>query len=59
MPEPVPTERDVSAGTYQCANCGTELKLASGPSLPPCPECQETSFEAVTSGDTAEDPHAD
>ena len=54
MAEPVPTGSDVSAGTYRCTNCGTELKVASGCSLPPCPECQGTSFETVRDGDSVE-----
>jgi DNA-directed RNA polymerase subunit RPC12/RpoP len=57
MAEPVPTGSDVSAGTYRCTNCGTELKVASASSLPPCPECQGTNFETVRGGDSVEDPY--
>ena len=55
MAEPVPTESAVSAGTYFCTDCGTQLKVAIGAErLPPCPECQATSFETARGSDSAE-----
>jgi predicted RNA-binding Zn-ribbon protein involved in translation (DUF1610 family) len=40
MAEPVPAGSDVSAGTYECTNCGNRIEVGSIQSLPPCPECQ-------------------
>ncbi|KAE8436999.1 MULTISPECIES: hypothetical protein [Halomonadaceae] len=34
----VPYGSDVSAGTYQCADCGREYSNQSKTSLPPCPD---------------------
>jgi Zn finger protein HypA/HybF involved in hydrogenase expression len=59
MADPVPTGSDVSAGTYRCPECGQELTLQSQESLPPCPSCQNTSFETVRGGDSAQDPYPD
>ena len=33
----VPYGSDVSAGTYECADCGHEYSNQSKTSLPPCP----------------------
>jgi DNA-directed RNA polymerase subunit RPC12/RpoP len=56
MAEPVPAGSEVSAGTYRCTYCGTELKVAIGTdSLPPCPECQGTSLETMSRDDGLED----
>jgi predicted RNA-binding Zn-ribbon protein involved in translation (DUF1610 family) len=38
MAEPVPAGSDVSAGTYQCTNCGNTIDVGSTQSLPPCPK---------------------
>jgi Zn finger protein HypA/HybF involved in hydrogenase expression len=59
MADPVPTGSDVSAGTYRCTECGQDLTLQSQESLPPCPSCQNTSFETVRGGDSAQDPYPD
>jgi predicted RNA-binding Zn-ribbon protein involved in translation (DUF1610 family) len=59
MAEPVATGSDVSAGTYRCTNCGQELTLQSEKSLPPCPNCDGTSFETVRGGDSTDDPYPD
>ncbi|MEG0752153.1 MAG: hypothetical protein RSC55_08595 [Oscillospiraceae bacterium] len=32
------------AGSYKCDNCGTEVTLGSGDTMPPCPSCNNTSF---------------
>jgi hypothetical protein len=34
----VPYGSDVSAGTYECADCGREYSNQSKTSLPPCPD---------------------
>jgi hypothetical protein len=53
----IPVGSDVSAGTYQCANCGYELQVQS---LPPCPKCEGPySWEARSGGDSKEDPYPD
>lgn len=57
MAEPVATGSDVSAGTYRCTNCGQELTTQSAESLPPCPNCEGTSFATVRGGDSVEDPY--
>jgi len=57
MANPVPTGSDVRAGTYKCTNCGYELTVQSVESLPPCPSCGNNSWEAVTGGDSREDPY--
>jgi hypothetical protein len=33
----VPYGSDVSAGEFQCADCGRNIKMGSRTSLPPCP----------------------
>ena len=57
MAQVVPAGSDVSAGTYRCANCGYELTVSSSQSLPPCPRCSRGQWNAVTGGDSAEDPY--
>ena len=39
MANPAPIGSDVSAGTYRCTNCGSEIQVQSVQSLPPCPSC--------------------
>ncbi len=56
MAESIPTGSDVSAGTYRCANCGNEITTSSVGSLPPCPSCDNNSWEAKSGGDAAPDP---
>jgi len=36
----VPYGSDVSAGTYECADCGRQYSNQSKTSLPPCPDYQ-------------------
>ncbi len=57
MAEPVPAGSDVSAGTYTCTECGNELVVESTESLPPCPQCQNGSWNTQAGGDSAEDPY--
>jgi predicted nucleic acid-binding Zn-ribbon protein len=59
MAEPVPAGSDVSAGTYECTNCGNTIDLGSSESLPPCPECQNGSWKTLSGGDSTEDPYPD
>ena len=59
MANPVPAGSDVSAGTYKCTNCGYELTLGSTEHLPPCPSCQNGSYDTVRGGDAAADPYPD
>ena len=59
MAEPVPAGSDVSAGTYECTNCGYELSVGSTSSLPPCPECANGQWSTLSGGDSAEDPYPD
>ncbi len=39
----VPYGSDVSAGTYECADCGYKYSNQSKTSLPPCPKRTESS----------------
>ena len=57
MAEPVPAGSDVSAGTYKCTNCGNEIEVSSVQSLPPCPSCQNGSWQTLSGGDSSEDPY--
>jgi hypothetical protein len=59
MAEPVPAGSDASAGTYACTNCGYTLDVQSTGSLPPCPQCQNGSWETRSGGDSADDPYPD
>ena len=34
----IPYGSDVSGGAFACADCGHGIQMASGDSLPPCPE---------------------
>lgn len=52
----IPAGSDVSAGTYRCTNCGNQIDVQSTQSLPPCPECNNGEWTAVTGGDAAGDP---
>ncbi len=33
-----------SAGCYCCTNCGQEVNLDDGQTLPPCPRCNNRTF---------------
>jgi len=57
MAEPVPSGSDVSAGTYQCTNCGLQMSVGSSRSLPPCPHCSNGEWQTMSGGDSAEDPY--
>lgn len=57
MAEPVPAGSDVSAGTYQCTECGYELDVDSTQHLPPRPECSNGSWHTVSGGDSVKDPY--
>jgi Zn finger protein HypA/HybF involved in hydrogenase expression len=59
MANPVPAGSDVSAGTYQCTNCGNKIDVGSSQHLPPCPECGNGEWETVSGGDSADDPYPD
>ncbi len=57
MAEPVPAGSDVSAGTYRCTKCGTEIDVGSSQSLPPCPNCQNGEWATASGGDSVKDPY--
>jgi len=58
MANPAPVGTDVSAGTYQCTNCGYQLGVRSVQSLPPCPKCGgPQNWEEVSGGDSVDDPY--
>jgi len=60
MANPAPVGSDVSAGSYRCTNCGYELDTSSTKHLPPCPNCAgPQQWEALSGGDSANDPYAD
>jgi predicted nucleic acid-binding Zn-ribbon protein len=59
MAEPVPSGSDVSAGTYQCTNCGNEIDVDSTSHLPPGPNCGNGQWNTVTGGDSVQDPYPD
>ncbi len=61
----VPYGSDVSAGTYECADCGYRYSNESKTSLPPCPELNEKphpekAWRIVSGqGDAPQDPYPD
>ena len=55
MAEQVVAGSDVTSGTYRCTTCGKEITTPSVESLPPCPDCNGTTFEVVRGGDTSAD----
>jgi Zn finger protein HypA/HybF involved in hydrogenase expression len=57
MAHPVPAGSDVSGGTYRCTECGYNLEVGSTMHLPPCPSCGNGEYEAVTGGDSVNDPY--
>ena len=59
MANPVQQEADVSAGTYQCTNCGNEIVMRSQTHIPPCPQCHDGEWETVSSGGSVHDPYPD
>ena len=59
MAEPVPAGSDVSAGTYQCTECGNTIDVGSTQHLPPCPNCGNGQWNTQSGGDSAQDPYPD
>jgi predicted RNA-binding Zn-ribbon protein involved in translation (DUF1610 family) len=59
MADPVPAGSDVSAGSYQCTNCGYELQVQSTQHLPPCPQCANGEYRTQSGGDSVDDPYPD
>ena len=57
MANPVPADSDVSAGTYRCLKCSNQIEVGSTQHLPPCPSCGNGHWEAVSSGDSVNDPY--
>lgn len=59
----IPYGSDVSAGTYQCADCGYTYSNQSKTSLPPCPQLSQgphpkKCWNILTGqGDAQEDPY--
>jgi predicted RNA-binding Zn-ribbon protein involved in translation (DUF1610 family) len=53
MANPVPAGSDVSAGTYQCTNCGNEIVMRSQTHIPPCPQCHDTVIGRRSAAETA------
>jgi hypothetical protein len=58
-----PYGSDVSAGTYECADCGHRMTVGSVVSLPPCPKHGESTHSKnawkiiAGQGDAKEDPY--
>jgi predicted RNA-binding Zn-ribbon protein involved in translation (DUF1610 family) len=59
MANPVVAGSDVSAGTFRCTSCGTQLEVGSTKHLPPCPSCGNAEFEDVSRGDSPHGLYAD
>ncbi len=57
MANPVPSGSDVSSGTYQCTKCGYQLSVTSTKHLPPCAKCGNGSYDALSGGDSVNDPY--
>jgi len=59
----VPYGSDVSAGTYECADCGRKYSNQSKTSLPPCPDFDKDDHPLrgwtilTGKGDAVEDPY--
>lgn len=59
----VPYGSDVSAGTYECADCGHKYSNQSKTSLPPCPQWTKATHSIngwnilSGQGDAPEDPY--
>lgn len=59
MAEPVPAGSDVSAGTYECTNCGYRIDVQSTSHLPLCPTCGSGRWSTAGGGDSIHDPYPD
>jgi predicted RNA-binding Zn-ribbon protein involved in translation (DUF1610 family) len=59
MANPVPAGSDVSAGTYECTQCGNTIDVGSTKHLPPCPSCGNGEWQTITGGDSRSDPYPD
>jgi lipopolysaccharide biosynthesis regulator YciM len=57
MAEPVPAGSDVSAGSYDCTNCGYRIDVQSTKHLPPCPSCGKGEWSTASGGDSVHDPY--
>lgn len=56
--ENVPSGSDVSAGTFECTECGYKISVKSVTSLPPCPECENGEWKTLSGvGDAEADPY--
>ena len=59
----IPYGSDVSAGTFECIDCGERISIRSSSSLPPCPKSDETTHTNKAwlalsgEGDADEDPY--
>lgn len=64
MAKTAPCGSDVSAGTFECVDCGERIQMASHSSLPPCPNADgnhsQNAWQPVSGrGDAEEDPYPD
>ena len=57
MAEPVPAGSDVSAGSYDCTNCGYPIDVQSTEHLPPCASCGNGEWSTASGGDSVHDPY--
>lgn len=61
----IPYGSDVSAGSFECVDCGYRLDMQSAQSLPPCPKHddkphpQQAWRSQSGQGDAAADPYPD
>ena len=61
----VPYGSDVSAGEFECKDCGEIIKMSSKKSLPPCPKISESPHRYKCwivlkgQGDAPDDPYPD
>jgi len=44
--EPISSRRDFSIESYYCTNCGGMLTISSVKDLRPCPQCENSTWEA-------------
>ena len=57
MANPASAGSDVSAGTYTCTSCGSELQVAFTKHLPPRPHRANGEWNMVTGGYAGDDPY--